>query len=198
MLSSPITANIKTQADLTNHYRGYLRALNTRTFDLVGRYVAKRPRVNGSPVTLAEYCSMISQGATYTPEDIVADIQARTIAARLTVEYPVNNGSSFYGHQQSSSLSSSNGGESPSYCDNCSSSNPPTPPHSYSSSTGTLTGRSSRVCQVEEMVFYRFDEDWRIIDVHSMVQPRRDHSRSQPGHERGSSRGLSHARSRSP
>ncbi|EJT50737.1 hypothetical protein A1Q1_08112 [Trichosporon asahii var. asahii CBS 2479] len=183
MLNSPITANIKTQADLTNHYRAYLRALNTRTFDLVGRYVAKLLRVGPA-------------SATYTPEDIVADIQGRTIAARLSVEYPVNAPISStlansYGHQQTGSLSSTAG---ESLCDNCSASNPPTPP-----STGT-GGRSPRVCQVDEMVFYRFDEDWRIVEVNSMVQPRRerDPAKSQSGHERGSSRGLTHARSRSP
>lgn len=196
MLNSPITANIKTQADLTNHYRAYLRALNTRTFDLVGRYVAKRARHNGYTLSHTEYCALVPQGATYTPEDIVADIQGRTIAARLSIEYPVNAPISAtlansYGHQQTGSLGSAT---SESLCDNCSASNPPTPP---SNGTG---GRSPRVCQVDEMVFYRFDEDWRIVEVNSMVQPRRerDASKSQSGHERGSSRGLSHARSRSP
>lgn len=202
MLNSPITADIKTQADLTNHYRGYLRALNTRTFDLVGRYVAKRARHNGFALSHTDYCALIPQGATYTPEDIVADIQGRTIAARLSVEYPVNAAISStlansYAHHHSSGSFSSSTADSLNLCDNCSGSSPPTPPHSSSSNGGT-GGRSPRVCQLDEMVFYRFDEDWRIVEVNSMVQPRRDSTKGSNGHERGSSRGLSHARSRSP
>lgn len=214
MLNSPITANIKTQADLTNHYRGYLRALNTRTFDLVGRYIAKRARHNGQLISHTEYCSLIPQGATYTPEDIVADIQGRTIAARLSVEYPANTthntvlAHSYGGghHHHSSSSASSANLEALATCGNCASgsasSNPPTPPHSSSPAAG---GRSPKVCQIDEMVFYHFDEDWRIVEVNSMIQPRRDVAKekerertSVSHHERAASRGFGHARSRSP
>ncbi|EKD05116.1 hypothetical protein A1Q2_00582 [Trichosporon asahii var. asahii CBS 8904] len=144
--NAPAQPVLRSGVDLTSHYRNYVRALNTRTFDLICRYVAARVTHNGVTMGHAEFCSLIPPGAVFMPEDIIVDFTNRTIAARLYVEYPCTTGCTTLW------------GVAP-----------------FAADGEEERGRTEcrrKICQVDEMAFYRFDEEWRIESVNVMVASR--------------------------
>lgn len=146
---APAQPVLRSGVDLTSHYRNYVRALNTRTFDLICRYVAKRVTHNGVTMGPSEFCNLIPPGAVFMPEDIIVDYTNRTVAARLYVEYPCMTG-----------------------CTTLWGVSPFLNPDGEEERDRTEVRGRRRICQVDEMAFYRFDEEWRIESVNFMVTSR--------------------------
>jgi len=87
----PLRANdIRNAADLASHYRQYLRVLNQGTLDLLHLFVARAVKYNDKTVSLNAYSTLIPKSANVYPHDIVTDVSARTVAARLHVEVPAS------------------------------------------------------------------------------------------------------------
>lgn len=92
--------DIRTSADLACHYRQYLRCLNKGAFDILNVYIARSVRHNDKHLSINGYAGLIPPGATFCLLDIVTDIHARTLAARLQIEVPrTRNGCSTPGVQ---------------------------------------------------------------------------------------------------
>lgn len=147
---APAQPVLRCGVDLTSHYRNYVRALNTRTFDLIARYVATPVNHNGVNMGPTEFFNLIPPGAVFMPEDIIVDFTNRTIAARLFVEYPCSTGSTtLWGVY------------------------PFANPEGEEEQRGRTEMRGTRrILQVDEMAFYRFDEEWRIESVNCMIASR--------------------------
>lgn len=145
--AAPAMPVLRSGVDLTSHYRNYVRALNTRSFDLICRYTAPDMTHNGVAVGHTEFCNLIPPGAVFMPEDIIVDFPNRTIAARLYIEYPCMTGhTTVWGVY-------------------------PFAPAEEERGRPEARGRR-RVCQVDEMAFYRFDDEWRIESINSMIAAR--------------------------
>lgn len=80
-------------ADLTAHFREYIRVLNTGGWASLRYYVAPRLLHNQRPFTLAGFAKLLRPGSTFTTDMIVADIGKRTLAARMEIEVPNPDGS---------------------------------------------------------------------------------------------------------
>ncbi|KAL1405828.1 hypothetical protein Q8F55_007506 [Vanrija albida] len=90
---SSSSTDIITSADLTAHFRDYLRVLNTGGWASLRYYVAPRLAHNSRPFTLANFAKMLKAGSTFRPDMIVADTGKRTLAARMEIEVPNDDGS---------------------------------------------------------------------------------------------------------
>jgi len=86
MLSGP--PRITTSADLTAHFRAFLRLLNTRLLTNITAFVAPRLEWNGKRMSSQTFASMVVPGAVFSPAMIVADVSKRTLAVRMEIELP--------------------------------------------------------------------------------------------------------------
>lgn len=77
---------ITTAADLTAHFRGYLRVMNTRLWSNLAGYLAPRITLNGKKLSQTTFTTLVTHGASFSAELIVADVAKRTLAARMEIE----------------------------------------------------------------------------------------------------------------
>lgn len=167
----PVHAVLRSGVDLTSHYRNYVRALNTRALDLIGRYVAATVTLNGNSMAHTEFCALIPPGAVFMPEDIIVDFPNRTVAARLYIEYPVG-GQALAGQAGQAGQTGQTGGQA--------GAQEGAEEERRNSETAVQPSRR-RIRQVDEMAFYRFDDEWRIEVVNSMTKARTSSRRGSDG-----------------
>lgn len=78
---------IDTAGQLAQHYRDYLRVLNSGNHHFLKQYVAHEAVHNGRQMSRAEYAELIPPGAMFFTDSVLADVGQRSVAARLSIEY---------------------------------------------------------------------------------------------------------------
>ncbi|WWD16655.1 hypothetical protein CI109_101085 [Kwoniella shandongensis] len=82
----------KTNTDLENHYRAYIGTINALPQSTLNPYLAPTIIHNDRNLTPEEYHKLVVNGAVFTVDSVIADVQKKKVAARLSIEWSNDKG----------------------------------------------------------------------------------------------------------